>query len=226
MVVFTLSAMHSLWISALGVPSLGVPSLGISSLGISILAVLGPAALVLVLHSVRVPRPARSALVAELLPGGTFMAKDDSELDVASEIRTVLSRLEQRARAHHVRLKIAVQPGLVTRAEVGIFRQALSDLIEHALQRSPGGEVLVTAGRHGGRVQVGVSDAGVTDPPPGEGALRATSQLLALHGGTLELDPHPGEGLTAIMRLPEARAVCATPNRVDVPTPGIAHSPA
>lgn len=188
MVVFTFSAMHSLWIPAL--------------------AVFTPVALVFVLYFVRIPPSRRSGLLAEPLLGGTFMAHDDSELDVAAEIRTVLNRLDRRTRDQRVKFTLAVEPALAARAEPAAFRQALSDLIEHALRRAPGGAVLVTAGRSGGRVQVAVSDDGlISEEPAAESALRATSQLLALHGGTLEIDNHPGEGMTALMRLPEGRVL-------------------
>jgi signal transduction histidine kinase len=127
------------------------------------------------------------------------------DLDVAAEVHTVLDRLGPQARQQLVTFTAAIEPGLLVHADAATFRQALADLVGNAIQRTPCGTVLLTGGRRGGRVEVSVGDDGATDGLPGvESALRGAAQLVALQGGTLEIDMRPGEGTIATMRLPEA----------------------
>jgi hypothetical protein len=65
--------------------------------------------------------------------------------------------------------------------------------------------VLVTAGRHGGRVQIGVTDDGApADRLAIEGQLREVSETCALQGATLEVQTFQPGGAAVLIRLPDS----------------------
>ncbi|MDR3536261.1 MAG: hypothetical protein P4L71_07150 [Acetobacteraceae bacterium] len=143
------------------------------------------------------PRATAPASQAEPLRAGT--------IDVAAEVRTVLGRVGPEAERLFVRLVSAVQPGLTACAEPCAFRQLLADLVSSAVGRTPCGQVLLAAGAQGGQVQISVSDDGmVIGRHATESTLRGASQLIALQGGSLEIEMRPGEGTIATVRLAEA----------------------
>ena len=80
----------------------------------------------------------------------------------------------------------------------------LSELVGSAMHHAPCGRVLLSAIRLGGRVQIAVIDDG--DGPAAavqEAALRDMAQLVALQGGTIDVESRRGEGTTVLVRLPE-----------------------
>ncbi len=125
-------------------------------------------------------------------------------LAVEQEARSVLQELSPAAREGLVRLEIAVQSGLEVRADPRVYRDVLAGLLRHAIAQAPGGRVLLTAARHGGRVQVAVVDDGAgSDPRAQQSSLRDSERLIALQGGTLEINSRPGEGTTVVARWPD-----------------------
>lgn len=144
-----------------------------------------------------VPAPARvTATSCQMEPSRPGM------IDVATEVRTVLGRVRPEAERLFVRFVVAVQPGLTAHVEPGAFRQLLADLVSSAVGRAPCGQVLLAAGTQGGRVQISVSDDGMLiGRHATESTLRGASQLIALQGGTLEIEMRPGEGTVATVRL-------------------------
>jgi hypothetical protein len=78
--------------------------------------------------------------------------------------------------------------------------------------------VLVGAGRHGGRVRISVLDDGTSgDRPVQEAQLREAARLVALQGGTLEVNVRKEAGTTVEIRLPEPAAVPASAGPISVP---------
>src|SRR5262245_11165215 len=123
-------------------------------------------------------------------------------LDVAAEAREVLHSFEGRAAQLLVALDIAVQPGLVVRADRRAFREILSDLLTHAIEQAPCGRVLLGAARSGGRVQISVVDDGpVADRTLRASQLRSAQRLAALQGATMEIRARAGSGTTTVLRL-------------------------
>ncbi|MGA3400885.1 MAG: HAMP domain-containing sensor histidine kinase [Acetobacteraceae bacterium] len=125
-------------------------------------------------------------------------------LDVAAEARDVLHQMAGEAAGHLVQLEFAVQPDLLVHADRLALRAVLSELVGNAMRHAPGGRVLLSAIRLGGRVQIAVIDDG--DGPAAavqEAALREMAQLVALQGGTIDVETHSGEGTTVVVRLPE-----------------------
>jgi signal transduction histidine kinase len=125
-------------------------------------------------------------------------------LDVAAEVRDVLAQMAAEAARHLVRLEFAVQPELSVHADRLALRAVLSELVGNAVQHAPGGRVLVSAIRLGGRVQIAVIDDGAgPEAAVQEAALREVVQVVALQGGTIDVEVHAGEGTTVLVRLPE-----------------------
>jgi hypothetical protein len=124
-------------------------------------------------------------------------------LDVAAEVRAVLDQVEPEAAPAFVRLELAVQPGLSVHADRRAFRDIVGNLVRYAVRRSPCGQVLVGGMRHGGRVQISVTDDGaVASEGAQASALRDVGGLIALLGGTIHVETRAGEGTTVLVRLP------------------------
>ncbi len=144
------------------------------------------------------------------VPGARPLAVD--QLDIELELRAWLREQEATAAARHVRMEIAIQPGLTVRADRGALRGAMQEVLGNAIGHSEGGRVLVGAGRHGGRVQISVLDDGApVDRAEQEAHLREAGRLVALQGGTLEVSVRPGAGTIVLIRLPNPAAQAAHP---------------
>ena len=108
-----------------------------------------------------------------------------------------------------------------THLDARLLEHALSNLLVNACDASPpGGEVLVTAVSDGHELRIEVNDRGsgmdpaqaaravepfVSTKPEGEGSglgLAIASEVLRMHRGRLALEPRPGGGTCAVVRLP------------------------
>ena len=112
--------------------------------------------------------------------------------------------------------------------DAGQLRQAVDNLLRNAIEATPaGGRVAVeaTTGPRGHSIEVRDSGTGIaaddlprifdlyfTTKPHGTGVgLAVTQQIVAAHGGTIEVDSTPGGGTAMTMRLPltaEGSAQC------------------
>jgi signal transduction histidine kinase len=136
-------------------------------------------------------------------------------LDVAAEARSVLGQMAAEAAAHLVQLEFATQANLSVHADRYALRFVLSELVGNAVRHAPGGRVLLSAIRLGGRVQIAVIDDGAgPDAAVQEAELREMAQLVALQGGTIDIEACPGEGTTVLVRLPEPMANGYVPGAV------------
>ncbi|HEY6433139.1 MAG TPA: hypothetical protein VIZ17_14255 [Acetobacteraceae bacterium] len=125
-------------------------------------------------------------------------------LDVEQEVRAALKEAAASCFGR-TRFEFAVRQDLAMRTDAHRFRKALAAMIAHAAEQAPMGRVLVTATRHGGRIQVTVGDDG-----PGANhaiqaaALREVEGLIAMQGATLEIIAQPGEGTRLVARWPDS----------------------
>lgn len=162
------------------------------------------------------------------------LSPDVSALGEASSlqavIRSVLDMELPQAATRFTALEMAVEPGLPVRWDEDALARALRFVVQDALGRAEGGRVLVTAGRHGGRVRVAVSDDGPAgDREMQEALLREPQQIFALMGATMEVEPQPGQGTTVVIRLPEPgplRASLAEPQAAPATDRPVAARPA
>lgn len=146
-------------------------------------------------------------------------------VDLAALGRMVCLTLEPVARARQVTLEPAgPAEGFSLTGERFLLEQAVTNLLQNALDFSPGGGVVtLTIARAGDAVQLEVLDQGpgVPDfagakvferfyslPRPGGGrkstglGLSFVREIAQLHGGSVGLDNRPGGGARAWLRLP------------------------
>ena len=136
-----------------------------------------------------------------------LMTFESRELDVAHEVAGALAQLQEVAHRHQVELQVTVQPKLAIWADPCALRQMLVKLLLQAMARAEGGAVLVSAGWHGGRVQMIVMDDGpAADHATLIGLLREVAQYTALQGGTLEIECRKLTGTRVVLRMPGAGA--------------------
>lgn len=150
------------------------------------------------------------------------------EFDFPEMVADVLDAMQINARANGVELvsKVTLGPPSV-RADQDLLRRLLENLIDNAIRHTPeGGSVTVTAARHGGELELGVSDTGSGIAPEmrdrifekyvqveqrsgavtrsGRGLGLAFCKLVAeAHGGRIAVDPSP-VGAHFRVRLPDA----------------------
>jgi hypothetical protein len=145
-------------------------------------------------------QPAIPAPLHDDLHPATFETR---ELDIGDEVAQALAQSREVAQRHHVELQITAQSQLAVWADPGALRQMLARMLAQAMERAAGGAVLISAGWHGGRVQVTVTDDGPAGDHPGlMGGLREVEQFAALQGGTLEVECWKARGNRVVLRMP------------------------
>ncbi|MGH7211466.1 MAG: hypothetical protein ACREF1_08405 [Acetobacteraceae bacterium] len=129
---------------------------------------------------------------------------------VAQAARAAFARVQPEARQRLVRLEMAVPDDLLVRLDAEAFDRILSTLLLTAIRAAPAGRVLLTARRLGGRVEVAVAgDGGAADRDSLVADLRPADELLALHGGTLEVQCIANAGAIFVARLLEPQGTGA-----------------
>lgn len=145
---------------------------------------------------------------------------DRVDIDVAALLRELGEFLRPRFEAAGVELAVRAPPGLpVLRADVGLVRQALMNLLINALEAMPrGGRVVVEAANDRGHLVLRVADTGPGLPrelgqrvwdlytstkPSGTGlGLPMARKIVHEHGGTIEATSAPEGGAVFTIRLP------------------------
>jgi signal transduction histidine kinase len=137
--------------------------------------------------------------------------------------RLALDAAETAALTNGFSVVARAEEGLVVVGDPERLRQALDNLIGNAIGHSAdGGEVAVTAARHGGVITIEVTDEGdgipaadlermfepgvrLTSDRPGSGLGLAVVRAIAqAHGGEVEVESTPGQGSTFRLVLPGA----------------------
>jgi hypothetical protein len=124
-------------------------------------------------------------------------------VDVEAALHVVFQDVARDVARHRSRIRVAASPDLLVHADRRALRHALTEMVRISLRLSPCAAVLVTARRHGGRIEVSC----LADGPPETGmdlraALRGAETVFALHGATMEIDPRL-DGAVMRVRLPE-----------------------
>jgi signal transduction histidine kinase len=147
-----------------------------------------------------------------------YMQLETHEVDIHALMSSVLTFTRERARNLGLRLQFDCPTAIgAIQADEKRLKQALFNLVSNALKFTPsGGTVTLAAYREEGRVALVVADTGVGVPRedqarifekfergnpqtrqsgPGLG-LSLVKSFIELHGGTVELQSHPGSGTT------------------------------
>jgi len=147
------------------------------------------------------------------------------QLSVRDLMEDVSRSVEGKAAAKGIRVELAIDPALSTRADLEMAERALEGLLSNAIKYSPsGGVVKVTAAGQGGKAQIEIEDQGIGIPseqisglfdplrqvlrpgPMGETGgglgLAVARALIERNGGILAIESAVGRGTTARVRLP------------------------
>jgi hypothetical protein len=169
-----------------------------------LLALAGAACLTLAMtwHRPAAVRPTRLAPSRVLSP--QFQAPPlVGALDVECELREAVRHVANDTIGQDVRFELAVQPGLRLKADPGTLRSVVLSLLRGAVRDGRCQSILISAMRQSGRVRIAVSD----DAPEAatrkrEAELRDASQMIALQGGSMQIEAHSDGGTTVALRLP------------------------
>jgi two-component system, NtrC family, sensor histidine kinase HydH len=140
-------------------------------------------------------------------------------VDLDALVGDVAGRARSRAESRGVRLEVEASGVGTAVVDPAQLRQALDNLVRNAVEATPeGGRVDLAVRREGGGHVVLVRDTGrgiepdhlprifdlyFTTKADGTGVgLAVTQQIVAAHGGTIEVDSRPGAGTTMTVRLP------------------------
>jgi signal transduction histidine kinase len=166
-------------------------------------------------------------LIADLLmlsrvEGGALVLQA-KPVDVHSSLRMVSQDLDQLAQEGGISLIVEATPDFIWSLDRERFEQAIANLMSNAIKYSPGGgPVLVRARQIDSELWVEVVDKGVGIPgdeidhlgerffrastagnAPGSGlGITITQELVALHGGKLEIESEVGSGSIFRIRIP------------------------
>lgn len=140
-------------------------------------------------------------------------------VDLGAEIEGLVEAARPLAGAHDVSIAAETAGAGKAVVDAAQLRQAIDNLVRNAIEATPpGGRVRVVArsGSKGHSVEVSDTGAGIapedvprifdlyfTTKPEGTGVgLAVTQQIVAAHGGTIEVESSPGAGTTMTVRLP------------------------
>ncbi len=166
------------------------------------------------------------SILKDLLDLGRIEEMDVASIDLRVPVRAALKAIGTRARARSVRIKtLGLTAPLRVRADASLIQEALSALLQNALEAVPdGGEIRVRTVTVGGFHRVDVIDGGIgispddlerifepfftTKKTEGSGlGLSAALRIAAKHGGSVEADSAgPMRGATFSLRIPAASA--------------------
>lgn len=122
--------------------------------------------------------------------------------NAAEAIRAALEQLQPVIIEDQVRIDVATGPDLLIRARPAALAEMVAAVLGIAIRAAPGRHFLLTASRHGGYIEIVVSDdSNGGDPELRRGQLRQLAQRAALLGGSLDIAMVPNQGATMTLRL-------------------------
>lgn len=124
-------------------------------------------------------------------------------VDLESALWETATALGSVARAHWVKIDVAVHAGMTVCVDPSALRIALREAMLSAIRRAAGGQVLVTAANLGSQLHIRVIDDGLgADQQGREMLMRGAEASIALQGGSIAVEARPGRGTTVVVRLP------------------------
>jgi PAS domain S-box-containing protein len=165
---------------------------------------------------------------------------EEQAVDVNAMARRVVAELEPTLEQHSLHIQTDDQPCIVLGDELRL-EQVLHNLLQNAIKYSPdGGPILVRVVHNHGQIRFSVTDRGIgipeaaqdflflqfyrgsnVDPRQISGlgiGLYVVSQIVSLHGGTIEVVSQEGQGSTFTVVLPPWTAVGTTPGTLSATT--------
>jgi signal transduction histidine kinase len=183
----------------------------------------------------RMSRLVNELLVLTRLESG-LSALDIHPVDIGQVVREQVLAMQPQAAAAGVSLSLSSGAGQLTApADPDRLKQALGNLVDNALKYTPaGGSVLVETAAVPGGARISVRDTGRgipeeelarvmerfyrVDKARGPGTtgslglgLAIAREIVAAHGGTLEIDSRPGMGTSVVVTIPAYPQAPGTP---------------
>lgn len=160
--------------------------------------------------------------MARLEPSASQSAAVPAPVALDALAKQVVAEFSTQAEARGIDLGIAAAAPLTVSGQADTLRVMLGNLVDNAVRYTPvGGRVDVTVGREGDVAVLAVADTGPGIPEsergrvferfyrladadtPGSGlGLAIVRQIVALHGGRIDLSDAPGGGIKARVTLP------------------------
>lgn len=139
--------------------------------------------------------------------------------DLPEEVRRLVEALRPLAESREVALRADVGAAREALVDAGQLRQAIDNLVRNALEATPAGGLVTVAARSGAKghtIEVRDTGRGIlpedlprifdlyfTTKAEGTGVgLAVTQQIVAAHGGTIEVESKPGVGTVMTVHLP------------------------
>ena len=133
----------------------------------------------------------------------TELQEDIGLLNVEHEVREAVARVAADRESTGTWIDLAVQPGLWVRADTGTVRAMLMELLLCAMRDASCRRVLLSAVQQSGRVRIAVTDDGLAATTESRAyELRHIGDLVALQGGSMQIDVYPDQGTTVALGLP------------------------
>jgi two-component system, NtrC family, sensor kinase len=167
-----------------------------------------------------------TAIIRRFLDSARALAPIPEEVDMAALLDEAVTLSVPVDARHRIEVHREVAPEVAhVRADPGLLRHVLGNLIANAVDAMPsGGTLTVRADRSGGTVSVAVDDTGVgmgpeqrrhlfeplfTTKPRGKGTglgLSISREIAGALRGRIEVDSAPGRGSRFTLSFPEAAA--------------------
>jgi two-component system phosphate regulon sensor histidine kinase PhoR len=150
---------------------------------------------------------------------------DTEEIDLARIFEEAVDSVKFRAGEKTIRIDVRCPPDLLAKLCPALAVQALANLLDNAVKYSPpASTVSLEAERQAGELVISVKDEGIGIPvehldriferfyrvdrsrdPGGTGlGLAIVRHIALIHGGTVEVESHAGEGSVFRIRIPQA----------------------
>ncbi len=123
--------------------------------------------------------------------------------DVETALRAAAAPIVSLLACRKARLDIAVRPGLTVRTDRATLQDIVRAVLRRAVLDTVAETLLLTAAPEPGRIRIAVTDdAPTTATTVRQSALRDTAALLAMQGGSMQIDVRPGQGTIVALYWP------------------------
>jgi hypothetical protein len=126
----------------------------------------------------------------------------ETKADAGAALRLALKRLAPLMANLSVQADIAASFGLMVRMHGAALVELLEEMLTVVVHAAPVSRILLTAAADGPNISISMSDdIPNADQDVRRASARSLMKRVAMRGGALDVDVHPGEGTTMTLRL-------------------------
>ncbi len=130
------------------------------------------------------------------------IAPSETKADAGAALRLALKRLAPLMANLSVQADIAASFGLMVRMQRAALVELLEEMLTAVVHAAPVSRILLTAAADGPNISISMSDdIPNADQDVRRAGVRSLMKRVAMRGGALDVDVHPGEGTTMTLRL-------------------------